>query len=171
MRRTDGSDVEQAYSEQSAFLVVYVTIATPDWVARCVEGGLLLAQTRDGSGRPYSDDFWEGVMRRAAEEGFAASRYVAHHLRMLVSCVIAVPSTTPLRVVRDAVTYATLVLLEAGISPARQCLLTTTAAQVDDPYGISPATLASLHPLLPEVARNWDLARTAVLREREHHNT
>ncbi len=162
----DGSDVERTYSEQSAFLVVYATIATPDWVSRCVESQLLHAQTCDGRIRPFCDDFWEGVLRRGQEEGFAASRYVARELRMLVSNNVDTGHITPLSIVRGAVTYPTLVLLEAGINPVRQSLLTTTVAQVEDPYGLSPATLATLHPLLPEVAWRWEVARSAVLRER-----
>ncbi len=159
------TDVELAYSKQSAFLVVNLTIATPDWVCRCVESQVLLAQTRAGKGYPYSDDFWEGVMKRAVEEGFAAWRYVSRELRLLVSSATAPSRTTPLSIVQGAVIYPTLVLLEAGINPTRQSLL-TTATQVEDPYGLSPATLASLHPRLPEVAWRWDAAKTAVLRQR-----
>lgn len=162
----DGSDVERTYSEQSAFLVVYATIATPDWVSRCIESRLLHAQTRSGRVSPFSDDFWEGVLRRGQEQGFAASRYVARELRLLVASDVDTGQATPLCIVRGAVTYPTLVLLEAGINPPRESLLTTTVAQVEDPYGLAPATLAALHPLLPEVAWRWEAARTAVLRER-----
>ena len=145
--------------------MVSVTTAIPDWVSRCVESRLHHAQTRTGRNHPFGDDYWEGVLRRGVEEGFAASRFVARELRMLVSSDVGT-STTPLSIVRGAVTYPTLVLIEAGINPARESLLTTTVAQGEDPYRVAPATLAALHPLLPEVARRWEAARTAVLRER-----
>jgi hypothetical protein len=166
----NGSDVEQTYSEQSAFLVVYGTIATPNWVYRCVESQLLLSQTLAARERPFSDDFWDRVLRRGEEGGFAASRYVAHALRMLVSSDVASRHTTPLSIVRRAVTYPTQVLQEAGILPVRQSLLTTRVAHVEDPYGLAPTTLAALHPLLPEVTRRWEVARTAMLWERSRRD-
>lgn len=161
----DGSDVERTYSEQSAFLVVYTTMATPDWVSRCVESRILQVSTGTGRGLPFRDDRWEGVLRRGEEEGFAASRYVAHELRRLVASDVR-SSITPLTIVRSAIRYPTQVLREAGITTVQPTPLTRTDAQIDDPYGLSPATLAALHPLLPEVAWRWEASRTAVLEER-----
>jgi hypothetical protein len=157
-------NAERLCADLSEELTIRVIDAVPDWVRRCVDQTLDVEWRRTrGEWRVEHED---EILRRAEAAGWAAARVVGRAMRSLLATGDGVGSTSPLEIVRDAVTYPTTVLSEAGVaavqrSPDRELLFP------HDVYDLTPRTLADLHPLLPELAHRWEEARAAIRSSRE----
>ncbi len=147
-------DPDTVLADLGEELAARVGAAVPAWVLRCVEG--VLPPADPGRGR---------VMGRAQEAGLEAQRHVAAALKVLVAADVDAQRTTPLAVVREAVAYPTAVLQEAGVPPVPRDPFVSERFP-DDPYGLTPASLAALDPELGEVAIAWGAAKAMAHRRR-----
>jgi hypothetical protein len=147
-------DPDEMLAELGAELADRVSAAVPGWVLHCVEG--LLPPTAPGRDR---------VLARAREAGRLAQRDVAEKLQVLLAADVDAQRSTPLAVVREAVAYPTAVLEEAQVSPrARDPFVSERFP--DDPYGLTPASLAAMDPELREPAIAWGAAKAMAHRRR-----
>jgi hypothetical protein len=155
------TDSQGAFDEFSKLLVIRVTIATPDWVQRCV-AQILDAHCRS-AGSPSLEDDVRSVLRTAELAGWQAAQDVAGRLQNL--CTADVPGTGPLEIVRELVYYPTAVLSQAGVPPVERDRHVVRLFP-NDFYGVVPRSLAAFHPQLPGLAHAWEEARSAVQRQR-----
>jgi hypothetical protein len=148
------SDPDEVLADLGAELADRVSAAVPGWVLRCVEELL-----------PPSDPRRDQVLARAREAGVAAGREVGEELRLLLAAEVDAQRSTPLAVVRRAVAYPTAVLDEAQVPPlARDPFVSERFP--DDPYGLTPASLAAIDPDLREPAIAWGAAKAMAHRRR-----
>jgi hypothetical protein len=117
-------------------------------VERCVvrRGGPALAQAGRAAGQ-----------QAAVEVGPA--------LRRLLEADVDEQRTTPLSLLRSAVRYPTEVLREAGVEPAARDAFAQERFP-DDPYDLSPATLADIDESLAEVGLAWGAAKAWAHKQR-----
>jgi hypothetical protein len=113
------------------------------------------------SGAPGRDE----VMARARRAGHRAQEDVSAKLRVLVAADVDAQRSTPLTVVRAAVSYPTEVLREAGVAPVPRDPFVSERFP-DDPYGLTPASLGVLDPDLAELAIAWGAAKAMAHRRR-----
>jgi hypothetical protein len=86
-------------------------------------------------------------------------------LRALLFADIDDQRTTPLALVRPLVGFATDVLSHAGVPPVVRDEFHTLRFP-DDPYGLTPASLAVLGEQVGELAIEWGAAKALVHRRR-----
>jgi len=151
----DPDDPDARLARAGAELAALVTAAVPAWVVRCVDRALPAA-TPD---RP-------SVMARAGDAGHRAAGDVGARLRALLGADVDAQHTTPLAVVRAAVSYPTEVLAAAGVEPAVRDAFARERFPADL-YGLAPASLAGLDPALAEPALVWGAAK-ALAHKRRH---
>ncbi|MBV9952318.1 MAG: hypothetical protein JO291_10230 [Acidimicrobiia bacterium] len=140
---------EAALAEYASTLADGIEAAVGPWVIASVErraGALDL--TREATA--------------AAEE---ARRAVGAAVRELLGLDVDAQRTTPLALVRGAVRHPTGVLARAGVPPVVRDPVATEAFP-DDPYDLTPGSLADLDPDLVEVGIVWGAAKAHVILRR-----
>jgi hypothetical protein len=135
-------------------LAAHVSAAVPAWVVRCVETRL-----------PPSAPGRASVMAQAEVAGLRARHEVAAELEVLLSADVDGQRSTPLAVVRGAVSYPTEVLRRAQVPPVTRDRFVTERFP-DDPYGLTPASLQALDPALGDAAIAWGAAKAMAHRRR-----
>jgi len=144
--------------EHATALADAIEGALPGWVERCVAGRLAADPRRDG---PTS----QHVTAAAVDAGQRARAEVGPAIRALLDADIDEQQTTPLALLRTAVTYPTAVLAGAGVAPVHR-----DAAQVrlfpHDVYDLTPATFADVDPELAEPGMAWGVAKAWSHRQR-----
>ncbi|MGF1595618.1 MAG: hypothetical protein ACFCVK_01600 [Acidimicrobiales bacterium] len=103
----------------------------------------------------------EEMAVRARRAGAEATEQVVERLRHLLALDIDEQWTNPLSIIRDAVTFPTAVLAEAGVAPAPR---DETAARLhpDDLYDLAPASFADLDPAVQEPGIAWGAAKAHI---------
>ena len=121
--------------------------------------GWVVAAVERRAGRPDL----RPAARAAGEE---ARREVGGAVRELLALDVDAQRTTPLALVRSAVRYPTRVLAGAGVPPVARDRVAVEAFP-DDPYDLTPGSLADLDPDLVEAGIAWGAAKAhTVLRRR-----
>jgi hypothetical protein len=145
-----------------------ILAAVPGWVerevARITAAWLAVGPTplRDDQGRdkPVPD-----TRAGAAEAGRRAAATLAPTLGALLAADVDDQSVTPLQLVRELVRFPTAVLAAAGIPPVERDTFRAERFP-DDPYDMTPASLAALDTALGEVALTWGAAKAMAHRRR-----
>jgi hypothetical protein len=147
-----GDDPERVLAEQGAALSAQLVAAVPAWVLREVDRVIGAWEAAGGS-------VDRDAVRHAAEEaGRGAAAVVADRLEAVLSADVDAQWTTPLEVVRAAVTYPTVVLLTAGVAPVVRDAF-DEARFPDDAYALTPASLGAVDPALTDPALAWGAAK------------
>lgn len=108
-----------------------------------------------------SDEQLRDLEREAEAAGWVAAEHVARQLSDLFSPWHGpqpVSGADILRVVQDAVAYPTDVLRRAGVPTAARDRV-TMRRYPDDVYDLTPRSLATVHPQLPEMVAEWERDR------------
>jgi len=147
-------DPDKVLADLGATLAERVVAAVPAWVARCVDSRL-----------PLSGPERDRVMAEAAAAGRRAQQEVAAALEALLAADVDVQRSTPLAVIREAVSFPTEVLRGAHAPPVARDPFVSERFP-DDPYGLTPASLAAMDPELGEVAIAWGAAKAMAHRRR-----
>lgn len=132
-----------------------IDAAIPGWVVRSVER-IMTA---------WSGSVPEEVRSAAGQVGERARADLSPAVRRLLEADVDAQSTTPLALLRGAVRYPTAVLQAAGVPPVERDDFTRTAFP-DDPYDLSPASLAEVDPSLAEPGLAWGAAKAFVHKRR-----
>lgn len=143
----DDLDIETV---ASALLAAAVE-ATPSWVARSVTD-VVVAQ------RLEVDDAHEERLREAGER---AQRYIETNLGSLLETDIDQQRTTPLTIFRDAARFPVEVLHSAGAQEVHRIDVDRWAFP-NDPFGVTPASLADMGPAVHEAGIAWGAAKAHV---------
>jgi hypothetical protein len=123
--------------------------AIPRWVSRSV------ARLVEGwTGAPATD----AVQVQAEAAGEEASAAMMPRLRELLDADVDEQATTPLAILRDAVSYPAAVLRAVGVPPVERDAFAEQRFP-DDVYDLTPATFADLDPALTEVGLAWGAAK------------
>lgn len=147
-------DPDRILADLGAELAVRVAAAVPAWVIGCVDG--LVSPGAPGR---------ERIMARAEVAGCQAQKEIAARLDALLSGDVDQQRSTPLAVVRTAVSYPTEVLRAAQVPPVARDRFVSERFP-EDPYGLTPATLQALDPGLGELAIAWGAAKAMAHRRR-----
>lgn len=125
-----------------------IQAALPAWVERCV------ARLLETNGREAD----AALVAATAAAGLRARGEVAPQVRALLEADIDSQPTTPLSLLRKAVAYPTEVLRGAGVPPADR---DPDQARLfpDDPYDLTPATLADVSRELADLGLAWGAAK------------
>jgi hypothetical protein len=145
---------DDTLAELGEALAARVSAAVPAWVVRCVEERL-----------PVSAPDRASVLARAAAAGELARQDVAGKLRALLGADVDAQRTTPLAVIRGAVSYPTEVLRQAQVPPVGRDPFVAERFP-DDPYGLTPASLRAVDADLVEPAIVWGAAKAMAHRRR-----
>lgn len=151
---TDGGDTpddERRFIDYSVALVEGIDRALGGWVERCV-----LSRCED-AGIDATDEVRGGVAKAISD----CRSEIVPKLRTLVDSDIDDQRTTPLAVVREAVTFPTSLLVELGVEPSCRDEFAERMFP-DDPFGLSPASLADIAPELGDAALAWGAAKAHV---------
>lgn len=149
------TDPEAQLREYAARLADGVQAALPGWVIGQVER---VATAWSGT---ISDP-----VRRAAEQAAdEAGRIVGPQVRRLLELDLDEQRTTPLALVRAAVSYPTAVLRQAGVPPVTRDPFAEKAFP-EDIYDLSPASFADLDPELLDAGLAWGAAKAFVHKRR-----
>lgn len=111
---------------------------------------------------------WQGsvpreVLDAAEEAGVEAVAVVGPTVRALLRADVDQQGASPLALLRGtAVPFPTRVLRDAGVPPVVRDEFAERAFP-DDPYDLSPATFADLHPSLHEPGLVWGAAKAHVV--------
>jgi hypothetical protein len=105
------------------------------------------------------------VRRRAEAAGRDAVAATGPRIRDLLEADIDEQHSTPLALLRQAVRYPTEVLRQAGIAPVGRDPFDRRSFP-DDPYGLSPASLADVDPALVAPGISWGAAKAFVHKQR-----
>lgn len=132
-----------------------VEVAVPAWVERLVTG------TLEWQGIGATDD----IRRAAVAAGEAARESVDRKLRTLLAADIDAQATTPLSILRAAVSFPTEVLRGAGAQVVRRDPYAVEAFP-DDAFALTPASLADIDPSLVELGIAWGAAKAWLHKER-----
>jgi hypothetical protein len=147
-------DPDSVLADMGDALAAQVTAAVPAWVVRCVDTRL-----------PLSAPGRDLVMAEAREAGRRAQLKVAGTLGVLLSADVDGQRSTPLAVIRAAVSYPTEVLRAAQVPPVPRDPFVSERFP-DDPYGLTPASLQAMDPGLGELAIAWGAAKAMAHRRR-----
>jgi len=150
-------DPDELLADLGADLAARVGAALPGWVLRCVDSRL-----------PPATPDRDVVMARAEGAARRARREVEVELRALLGSDVDAQRSTPLAVVRAAVSYPTEVLRAAQVPPVPRDAFVSERFP-DDPYGLTPASLQAVDPVLGEAAIAWGAAKA--LAHRRRHGT
>jgi hypothetical protein len=154
-----GDDDARLLLDTGEALARAVAAAVPAWVERCVRDEL------DAWGGLGPGAEREAVLRRGAEAGRAAAAAVGPRLLDLVRRDVDDQATTPLSIVRGALSYPTAVLDDAG-APARRRDPFAAEHFPDDRYDLVPSSLAAVDPSLLDLAVTWGAAKAMAHRRR-----
>lgn len=147
-------DPEHLLAESAASLGARLAEVVPAWVAREVAR---IIDAWDATGPAPGVDH-AAVRTEALEAGRRAQEEVAGRLYALLSSDLAAQSSTPLEIVRAAVTYPTAVLRHARV-PAVVRDAFDESRFPDDIYGLTPASLGAVDESLVDPARAWGAAK------------
>ncbi|MBV8692499.1 MAG: hypothetical protein JOZ37_18535 [Actinobacteria bacterium] len=111
--------------------------------------------------KPVTDD----VRAAAGSAGRDAQAHVAGRLRALFDADIDAQATTPLSILRDAVSFPTAVLRQAGADAVRRDMYAVEAFP-DDEFALTPASLADVSEDLVELGIRWGAAKAWAHKER-----
>jgi hypothetical protein len=136
-----------------------VDAALPSWVVASVE-----RIYRAWADRPPPVD----VAEEAAEAGRRAQAEVGRRVRTLLEADVDEQRTTPLTLLRAAVTYPTAVLRAAGVPDVQRDAVAEDMFP-DDPYDLTPTSFADLGPTLQDLGIRWGAAK-AWTHKRRHGN-
>jgi hypothetical protein len=157
----DGGDggVDRLLAELGASLGAQIVTVVPDWVERQIHRIVdAWDPTATAVDRRALATEAERAGRRAAED-------VAGRLGPLLAADVDAQATTPLAVVRAAVSYPTAVLRSVGVPGVVRDAFDEDRFP-DDVYGLTPASLAALDPELADPARAWGAAKAMAHRAR-----
>lgn len=158
-----GPDADARLAALGAELADAVARALPQWAAAAVAAILDAWRASGAAGSSGVDTALVAARaRRAAEQ---AAPGIAHELRTVLGADVDRQRTTPLAVVRAAVAVPTAVLAEAGVPPVVRDRF-AEARFPDDPYGLTPASLASVSADVGELALAWGAAKAVAHRAR-----
>lgn len=124
----------------------------PGWVEQAV------ATTMRRAGRVPSEE--DRAAARAAAQ--AARAEVGAAVRALLERDVDEQPTGPLAVLRRAVAHPTAVLAAAGVPPVDRDA-EARRLHPDDPYDLTPAAFADIHPDLHEPGLVWGAAKAHVV--------
>jgi hypothetical protein len=124
--------------------------ATPAWVSRSV---LLVA------GMQSVDTGDAGVL--ITDAGDRARVFVDDRLGTLLNADIDRQRSTPLSVFRDAARFPVEVLHQLGAQPVQRVDVERWASP-NDPFGVTPATLADVGEAVQEAGIMWGAAKAAI---------
>ena len=141
--------------EQAQALADGIDASLAGWVVRCVE-----ARVADHRGSADAETL--AAARRAGER---ARLEVGGKVRALLELDVDAQATTPLSLLREAVRYPSEVLAKAGIPPVERDDFARERFP-DDPYDLTPATFADIHPELAELGVAWGAAKAWTHRHR-----
>ncbi len=150
----DERDPDDTLAELGEAMAQQVSAAVPAWVVRAVETRL----PRSAPGR-------ESVMAEAVVAAERARQEVAEKLGALLAADVDAQRSTPLAVVRAAVSYPTEVLRWAQVPPVPRDPFVSERFP-DDPYGLTPASLQAMDPALGDLAIAWGAAKAMASRRR-----
>jgi len=148
-------DADRTLAETGAELATRVAAAVPGWVVRCV-GAVL-----DAWGAPPGPP----TLGAAEEAGRRAGEEVLGQLAALAAADVDAQHSTPLEIVRRAVSYPTGVLRDAGVPPVVRDRFAEERFP-DDDYGLTPASLVAVDPALGDLALAWGAAKAMAHRAR-----
>ncbi|HUS61710.1 MAG TPA: hypothetical protein VMY34_05905 [Acidimicrobiales bacterium] len=137
--------------EQADVLADAIVAAIPGWVVECVAAIAGAWETAGG-------ELPEEMVSRATAAGRDAQIGVGRELAVLFAADVDDQRTTPLAIVRDATRYATAVLRDAGVPPIERSAFDEERFP-DDPYGLTPASLADLDESLGSLGLAWGAAK------------
>ncbi len=129
---------------------------------RFIEAGVALCDAVDAG-----IELWviNAVTQRAPAELDAARAAAAECRAVIVSRLRALVTqdadqqpTTPLQILRGAISYPTAVLRAAGVTPARRDQL-DIERDPEDVYGLTPAAFADFGPAVGESGLVWGAAK------------
>jgi hypothetical protein len=132
-----------------------IVAALPGWVERSVD-----RTYRAWMGPPPAD-----VVAAARAAGNGAGADIGARVRTLLETDIDDQRTTPLALVREAVSYPTEVLAAAGVPQVERDAVDRVMFP-DDAYALSPANFAAIDPRLSDLAITWGAAKAWVHRRR-----
>ena len=144
--------------EHAAALADAVETALPGWVQRCVRARAADAGI-DVDARPALAGATAEAARRARDEVGAA-------VRALLGEDLDAQRTTPLALLRGAVSYPTEVLRAAGVPPVARDDFARDRFP-GDPYDLTPATWADVDGSLVEPGIAWGAAKALAHRRRD----
>lgn len=157
-------------ADLGARLCVAVVDAVPGWVVREVERVLDVwcatpsAVADRVTATPTAVDR-DALRIETQEAGRRAGAFVARRLTDVLSADVDSQPSTPLEVVRHAVSYPSEVLARAGVPPVVRGRFEQERFP-DDVYGLTPASLAAVDPSLAELALAWGAAKAMAHRRR-----
>ena len=134
--------------DEATALAEGIEAALPTWVVGCVT----TVMTAWAGGVPPE------VAAQAEEAGQRARAEVGQAVTELLSRDIDEQWTTPLALVRRAVSYPSAVLHAAGVPPVERDAFVEQVFP-DDIYGLSPASLSDLDSRLTELGIVWGAAK------------
>lgn len=136
-------------------LVDAVSSHLGQWVVRCVT-------TVAEAWEPGSSAALAAPAQAAGERAVAA---VVPPLAALLATDVDRQATNPLAILRAAVAFPTEVLAGAGVPPVARDDFDARAFP-DDPYGLTPASFAEVHPALTDPGVAWGAAKAHVVLRR-----
>ncbi|HEX2851511.1 MAG TPA: hypothetical protein VHN98_13200 [Acidimicrobiales bacterium] len=136
--------------EHATALADAIEAALPGWVERCVRARAATAGLDAGPG--------SAIGRDAALAAQRARDEVLPAVRALLMDDIDVQRTTPLALLRMAVSYPTEVLRNAGVPPTARDDFARARFPGDD-YDLTPATWADVDDSLVEPGIAWGAAK------------
>ena len=125
--------------------------ATPSWVARSVN------EIVGSQGLEVDDAHAE----RVADARERAQRFIETNLGALLRTDIDQQRSTPLTIFRDAARFPVEVLHAAGASEVHRIDVDRWAFP-NDPFGVTPASLADMGPSVHEAGIAWGAAKAHV---------
>ena len=130
----------------------------PGWVRRSVAARMAAQPPADGRSTAW-------VTAAAAEAGERALADIGPRIRALLEADIDDQRTTPLALLRSAVSYPTAVLVAAGRPPVPRDQ-SQERLFPDDIYDLNPATFADVDPSLADLGLAWGAAKAWAHRRR-----
>ncbi len=125
--------------------------STPSWVRR---GVVAVAGAQQ---LPLPENFEDLI----EDAGARAARYVEAHLGELLEADIDRQQTTPLAVIRDAVRFPVEVLHQLGATQVHRLDMERWAFP-NDPFGLTPASLADLDETVHHAGLVWGATKAGL---------
>ncbi|MGI9023576.1 MAG: hypothetical protein ACR2HV_10180 [Acidimicrobiales bacterium] len=147
--------------EHATALADAIDAALPGWVRRSVASRVAAGPEPEGPSGPRSGRQRQPVDRveaAAAEAGERARAEIGARIRALLHADIDDQRTTPLALLRSAVSFPTAVLAAAGVPPVPRDRAQRDLFP-DDVYDLNPATFADVDPALAGPGMAWGAAK------------
>jgi hypothetical protein len=142
------TDADQMFADAGQLLLTAVSDALGPWLVRSIE---------------QLHHSWDGTIPAelsvaANNAAAAATESVVPRLRDLVEADVDAQWTTPLQIVRGAVSFATAVLADAGVPGVVRDPMVEKMSP-GDVYGLEPAALADVDPELHTLGLVWGASK------------